>query len=398
MDLSQHLLLFLLGLGFFWAVFLLLYREWGLKRYGLSLEGGMLLWRTGRGLRFIDRAAREHKSGWTGFGEVALWAGLLLMFFVLFNLLLNAYFILRRPELSVAGARFVLPGVIPGLTVYWWLISVAVLLLVHEVSHGLLMRAQGIPTRSMGLLLFVAIPGAFVEPDERRLNASPLRRRLRVFAAGPFANVLVGLLVFFLLFLLLSPRPGVRVWGVRENGPCENLELGTLLLSLNGRPLRTWEDYAREVENLRPGENVVLETERGTFLVTADNRDNRGSLGIWPVSSPARSELLRPLSVLGLMVNELLGRPHLPPYALLHRYFYTSAVPWPLVDLLKWIFVLNLGIGMFNLLPLVPLDGGYMFRGLLELGMSRKRARQLSNSFSLFLLFVLLLNLFPSLL
>ncbi|MEM2978309.1 MAG: site-2 protease family protein [Candidatus Hadarchaeales archaeon] len=398
MDPSQHLLLFLLGLGFFWAVFLLLYREWGLKRYGFSLEGGMLLWRTERGLSLIDRAARRRRTGWVRFGEVGVWVGLLLMFFVLLNLLLNAYLILRRPELSVAGARFVLPGVIPGLTVYWWLISVAVVLLVHEVSHGLLMRAQGIPAKSMGLLLFVAIPGAFVEPDEKRLNVSPLRKRLRVFAAGPFANVLVGLLVFLLLFLLLSPRPGVRVWGVRENGPCENLELGTLLLSLNGKPLRTWEDYAREVENLKPGENVVLETEKENLLVTADNRDNRGGLGIWPVSPPSRLELLHPVSMLGLMVNELLGRPVLPPYALLHRYFYTPSVPWPLVDLLKWIFVLNLGIGMFNLLPLVPLDGGYMFRGLLELRMSKRRARQLSNSFSLFLLFILLLNLFPSLL
>lgn len=398
MDLSQHLLLFLLGLGFFWAVFLLLYREWGLKRYGFSLEGGMLLWRTERGLSLIDRAARRRRAGWIRFGEVGVWVGLLLMFFVLLNLLLNAYLILRRPELSVAGARFVLPGVIPGLTVYWWLISVAVVLLVHEVSHGLLMRAQGIPAKSMGLLLFLAIPGAFVEPDEKRLNASPLRKRLRVFAAGPFANVLVGLLVFLLLFLLLSPRPGVRVWGVRENGPCENLELGTLLLSLNGKPLHTWKDYDREVENLELGENVVLETEKENLLVTADNRDNEGSLGIWPVSSPSRLEFLHPVSMLGLMVNELLGRPVLPPYALLHRYFYTPSVPWPLVDLLKWIFVLNLGIGMFNLLPLVPLDGGYMFRGLLELRMSKRRARQLSNSFSLFLLFILLLNLFPSLL
>jgi membrane-associated protease RseP (regulator of RpoE activity) len=397
MELPPYLLPFLLGLGFFWAVFLLLYREWNLKRYGLSLEGGMLLWRTSRGLRFIDRTARGRRGGWIRFGEVGVWVGILLMFFVLSNLLLNAYLILRRPELSVAGARFVLPGVIPGLTVYWWLVSVAVVLLVHEVSHGLLMRAQGIPTKSMGLLLFVALPGAFVEPDERRLNASPLRKRLRVFAAGPFANVLVGLLVFLLLVLLLSPRPGVRVWGVRENGPCENLELGTLLLSLNGKPLHTWEDYDREVENLKPGENVLLETEKENLLVTADNRDNEGSLGIWPVSSPSRLELFHPVSLLGLTVNELLGRPILPPYALLHRYFYQPLVPWPLVDLLKWIFVLNLGIGMFNLLPLVPLDGGYMFRGLLELRMSRRRARQLSNYFSLFLLFVLLLNLFPSL-
>jgi membrane-associated protease RseP (regulator of RpoE activity) len=397
MELPPYLLPFLLGLGVFWAVFLLLYREWGLRRYGFSLEGGMLLWRTERGLRFIDRTARRHRGWWLGFGEVGVWVGILLMLFVLLNLLLNAYLILRRPELSVGGASFVLPGVIPGLTVYWWLISVAVVLLVHEFSHGFLLRAQGLPTKSMGLLLFVALPGAFVEPDERRLSASPLRKRLRVFAAGPFSNVLLGLLVLLLLVLLLSPRPGVYVWGVRENGPSENLKLGTQLLSLNGHPLRTWEDYAELVENLKPGENVVLETGEGTFLLTADNVENRGSLGIWPVSPVSRSSLLRPLSVPGLMVNELLGRPVLPPYVLLHPYFYRPSVPWPLVDLLKWIFVLNLGIGMFNLLPMVPLDGGYMFRGLLELRMSRRRARQLSNYFSLFLLLILLVNLFPSL-
>ncbi len=397
MELPSHFLLFLLGLGLWWAIFLLLYREWNLKRYGFSLEGGMLLWRTGRGLRFIDRTARRHRRWWLRFGEVGVWVGILLMFFVLFSLLLNAYLILRRPGTVLGGASFVLPGVIPGLTVYWWLVSVAVVLLVHELSHGFLLRAQGLPAKSMGLLLFVALPGAFVEPDERRLNASPVRERLRVFAAGSFSNVLVGLLVFLFLILLLSPRPGVYVWGVRENGPSENLRLGTRLLSLNGHPLRTWEDYVREVENLRPGENVVLETEEGVFLLTADNLDNRGSLGIWPVSSVPRSRLLSPPSALGLMVNELLGRPLLPPYVLLRPVFYRSPIPWPAVDLLKWLFVLNLGIGMFNLLPLIPLDGGYMFRSLLELRMSRRRARQLSNSLSLFLLLVLLVNLFPSL-
>ena len=67
MELPPYLLPFLLGLGVFWAVFLLLYREWGLRRYGFSLEGGMLLWRTERGLRFIDRTARRHR-GWWGCG------------------------------------------------------------------------------------------------------------------------------------------------------------------------------------------------------------------------------------------------------------------------------------------------------------------------------------------
>ena len=64
MELPSHFLLFLLGLGLWWAIFLLLYREGNLKRYGFSLEGGMLLWRTGRGLRFIDRTARRHRRWW----------------------------------------------------------------------------------------------------------------------------------------------------------------------------------------------------------------------------------------------------------------------------------------------------------------------------------------------
>jgi hypothetical protein len=72
MELPPYLLPFLLGLGVFWAVFLLLYREWGLRRYGFSLEGGMLLWRTERGLRFIDRTARRHRGWWLGFGEVGV--------------------------------------------------------------------------------------------------------------------------------------------------------------------------------------------------------------------------------------------------------------------------------------------------------------------------------------
>jgi len=321
-----------------------------------------------------------------------------MMFFVLLNLVVNVYFILTRPEISVVGAKFVLPGFIPGLTVYWWLVAIATVLVVHEFSHGFLMRCQGVPAKSMGLLLFVAIPGAFVEPDEKKLNSSPISKRLRVFGAGPFANIVFGLACLFVLLSLVSPKPGVYVWGVKENGPCENLALGSRLLAIDNFPLESWRDYLDVVENLVPGETVTIDTDRGSLLVIVDNygeNENRGSLGIWPVSAVSRSQFINPLTGLGIMVCELVGSPVYYPYAIFHPYLYDSRLPWELLDMLKWMFVLNLGIGMFNLLPLLPLDGGYILRGVLETKASRRKARRISNYFSVFVFVLLLVNILP---
>jgi membrane-associated protease RseP (regulator of RpoE activity) len=48
---------------------------------------------------------------------------------------------------------------------------------------------------------------------------------------------------------------------------------------------------------------------------------------------------------------------------------YGDILPWILFSfaiLLQWIFILNFGIGTFNLLPLKPLDGGLMLEELLN--------------------------------
>ena len=34
---------------------------------------------------------------------------------------------------------------------------------------------------------------------------------------------------------------------------------------------------------------------------------------------------------------------------------------WNIVSILYWIFWLNIAVGLFNVLPMMPLDGGFLF-------------------------------------
>ena len=60
-------------------------------------------------------------------------------------------------------------------------------------------------------------------------------------------------------------------------------------------------------------------------------------------------------------------------------------LPWilfELAELFEWIAMLNLGIGLFNLLPLKPLDGGYMLEILLSYKLPEEHYRPLVNAIS----------------
>ena len=46
----------------------------------------------------------------------------------------------------------------------------------------------------------------------------------------------------------------------------------------------------------------------------------------------------------------------------------------PLLDAMVWIMILNVVIGVFNLIPMFPLDGGRVFRGILSHWMDHAKA------------------------
>ena len=71
-------------------------------------------------------------------------------------------------------------------------------------------------------------------------------------------------------------------------------------------------------------------------------------------------------------------------------------IPWvlfELVELFQWIFMLNLGIGLFNLLPIKPLDGGYMLEILLSYKMSEKYYKPIITSLSVVLALIIVFSI-----
>ncbi|MEM4248184.1 MAG: site-2 protease family protein [Candidatus Nanoarchaeia archaeon] len=64
-----------------------------------------------------------------------------------------------------------------------------------------------------------------------------------------------------------------------------------------------------------------------------------------------------------------------------------------LIQFLNWIFILSLGIGLANLIPLGPLDGGRMLLVALTKFLKKARAQWLWSKISALCLILLLLNL-----
>ncbi len=382
-------------LALFWASLVLVNRRYHLEKHGFTITPGMLMWRTKRGLRFIDRVAKSSKRGWRTFGTVGAAIGIFLMAFILFNVAFNAAITLTQPTQALPGVRFVLPGIVPGLTIFGWLVGIASVLFVHEFAHGFVLRAQGLETKSVGGMVLVAIPGAFVEPDEKQLKKASILKRLRVFGAGSFANILFAFLCLGILLLLLVPKPGIYVYVIAENYPAENvLGPGMRILEIDNVPMNTYEDFQSFMDNTHPGDNIQISTDNENFrieLAEHPDNENKGYIGVGTVSARSHSEFANPLFDMGVMMLELTGRP------VFHSYVYDAYAPWGLIDLIKWMFVLNLGIGMFNLLPMVPLDGGYIFQGMVERASSKRTARRVSHALSIIVLALLIVNFMPML-
>lgn len=345
------------------------------KEEGLSVDFLVAMWRTKRLLGFIDRVSRANRRFWKVYSDIGIALGYMGMAYVFFMLLTTALKTLQTKE-SPAGVQLVIPGV--TIPLWYGLIGLAVVMIVHELSHGVVARAEGLPLKSVGLVLLAVIPGAFVEPDEEELLKAPLRSRLRVYGAGSLANVLTAILAALLISYAVSPLltpNGVEVGGVIKGTPADGvLQKGDVILAINGESTKTMEEFITIMNKTKPGETITLRVlrdgqELNLQLTLAENPDSpgKGFIGIHPVQH----------------VASRVGH---------------EGVILPLFFALYWIYVLNIGIGLMNLFPLVPLDGGRMLDDVIKEYLPEGVARPVRYATIGIGLFLLALNLLPALL
>jgi membrane-associated protease RseP (regulator of RpoE activity) len=322
----------------FWTVLYALYGRREEREEGLSVDMFIAMWRTKRMLGFIDRLSRVNVRFWKVYADIGIAVGFMGMAYVFYALTKTAL-----KALQTGGKQAGVQLVIPGVTIPLWygLVGLTVVMIVHELSHGVTARAETLPLKSVGLVLLAVIPGAFVEPEEEELKRAPLRSRLRVYGAGSMANIVTGIITVLIMTYAVSPLlvpSGILVSNVIKGSPADGvLQKGDVIVAINGVETKTIEQFIKIMNGTKPGETITITVLRGGRHLTLEltlgkhpQNPRKGYIGIYPAQ-----HVVSKIGHEGLVL--------------------------PLFFSLYWTYVLNIGIGLMNLFPLVPLDGGRMF-------------------------------------
>ncbi len=243
-------ILAMLLIGGFVASELILSKKGVLERYNMQLYGPFLMWKTRKGRGFIDRTAKKYERFWEVYADF----GILLIFpFMLMGTLLLIWVADIATHIPASSApnpimMLGIPGVNPIIPLWYGILGLAVAIIFHEFSHGILARVAKVKINSLGLLFFIFPVGAFVEPDEEETERLPKRKRMRIYAVGPTANILLAFL-FLALFMGMAGQvqpiqDGVVVSGIYQGGPAYGyIEPGCEIIAVNGTEIRTIEDF-----------------------------------------------------------------------------------------------------------------------------------------------------------
>jgi len=336
------------------------------------------MYRTKAGIPTMDRIAKKYGHILEKLTPWIIGLGFLGMAFVTFDLARSLITVLSGTATPTVGV--VLPFKAKGVfyvPFFYWIISIFVILILHEGMHGVMARVYGLKVKNSGLVVLGAlvplIPGAFVEPDEKKLIAAPRKQQLAVYAAGPVMNIVTGLILMLLMFTVITPftntfysSDGVVVTDLMDgNPPAEKagIDIGEKITEINGQAISDPEDFSNALKETSPGDVINVVTSQTIYDV---------ELGTNPNNQKAW---------LGVFIEQPLKAPTWATYVVL----------W-IKDLIFWLYLLSLGVGLFNLVPLGPVDGGRMFLTLLQGFTHEHRAATIWKSVSFVLLGILITN------
>ena len=362
----------------------------------LTLLGPALMIKTKRGRTAIEHWARFRRF-WTAVSDLGIVLAALAMAAIVILLIFDAIISLRLNPSSAPSVTEALgiPGINPIIPIGYGLLALVVGIVLHELAHGIVARSQGIGVKSLGILWCVIPVGAFVEQDEAEMLAAPRRKRDRVAAAGVLANFGLALLFFVALSLVIASavQPnanGVGIAYVESGTPAANATLapGDIILSINGTNTTNDAQFENALAATHPGQVVTVVYYSGSTahvvtmnvtLAPSPTVKGRGFLGVavtFLTPSELKSVLIWPAGsssdpVVGLIDWLVLPLAELQPVAGPTMSFYHLSGPWSGAspssfwigaNILYWLAWMNLLLGLSNALPLVPLDGGLLFR------------------------------------
>ncbi|MCM2325804.1 MAG: site-2 protease family protein [Candidatus Woesearchaeota archaeon] len=367
---------------FYLGLFLIIY----INRDRFEKQGIVYLYKTKIGLKLMDSWGKKLNSfvKFTAFiGVVIAYLG---FFLVTFMLVKNAFdIIIRKPD--VVGGGPVIPGLpIAGLGVTFPLIigwiSLFIIMIVHEFSHGIVARAYNVKVKSSGIAFFGPILGAFVEPDEKDLIKKPHKVQHSIFAAGPFSNVILYFVCLMLMFGIMpvvsplvgktaglfgynstgvyledvkplnfglatmitgvSVQAGIEVTPIKNSSyPAYNAGMkdGAVVNGINGEKVENITHFIGALSKLKPDDMVLISTDKGDYELVAVRNPSNASMAFIGVSN---------------FKQHFASRPGYPQFLL-------KSLLW-FFELLFWTGFISINIGLINLFPIFITDGARMLK------------------------------------
>jgi len=315
-----------------------------------GLEAGtpfFIMWKTERLNAFLTKMGKKFPKAFFNLGIVVAFGGMAIGFYLFGDNLLRFFFV---PE-TAGGVVPLIPGVtIQGPQLVYLLIGLAITLLTHEFAHGLASSKDDIPIKGSGLIFFLVLFGGFVEPDEDvfEQEASP-QARMRLLAAGSYANLIWAFIFLVLLTnvgailsLGYNSPSGAYIYDVAsESAAFGNIEVGDVIIGLNGTDIDTWADVSIFMQNALSNTTLTVQTPSETFDITLGmNPANhtKGYIGIY-------------------------GADYWQPKLA----FLDPMIPFHFQMTLQWTFLILFSVSLFNLLPIPFLDGDKLLENALSL-------------------------------
>ena len=357
----------------------------------------LILIHTPFGLDFFDRVAK-----WPG---AKTWANVNAYFMPLITalaifLIVGSLAVLfsnadARAGVSSLGpqANLLIPGLNPYLPITYGWVALVVTIIIHEAGHGILARVYNIRVDSTGIVLLLGLPiGAFVNIERDELAKATLKKKSAVLTAGPLNNMILAGLSLLALFLIMStltpildsnvPQFGALVVSVNPGSLAESIGLsqGSVIQTVAGQEMRTLENLSDALMgNLGQTVDIAWIEQSGQSVTKSvalpeSVEPGRGTLGIGVSTLSTPGDVLeRYKGAFGSNPLAILLPPTIQqgsvPYSDLMAPKYESSIgpSWAIIaNMLFWLWFVNFNVGIFNALPIGPLDGGQLYGSILE--------------------------------
>lgn len=222
---------------FLWVMVILYLAPRLAKTRNFQAYGPFLMIKIVKNRKILDKVAKRFPGIF--FGKMSVVIVIISAVLALGMLVYGAYLSLfitpsNAPSLSLLIA---FPGINPAIPVGFGTAALIISVVIHEVFHGIVARKHGIKVTSVGALFFIIPVGAFVEPDEKEVEAADPVHRRRLIASGPGINIVIAIITLVLVSLVLVPsiaptHDGYYVQGISSGSPASHyISTGTELIS-----------------------------------------------------------------------------------------------------------------------------------------------------------------------